>query len=84
MIKSIVTKADLQEYCERDPGGEVKPPGSRPGISQCVARYLKTESGSELIAMANCPAGLLEFQYGSNSPRRLKFPLQCRRFMRFW
>lgn len=76
MIKGIITKADLQDYCERDPGGEVKPPGSKSGISQCVARHLKTESDVELLAMANCPVGLLEFQYGSQAPRHLKFPLR--------
>jgi len=76
MMKGIITKADLQEYCERDPGGETRQYGGKLTIGQCVANYLKSEARTELVAKANCRAGTIEFRYGSKAPSRARFPLR--------
>ena len=40
VIRGIVTKADVQEYCERDPGGVTKQYGGKLTAGQCVSQVL--------------------------------------------
>lgn len=74
-MRGIVTKADLQEYCERDPGGETKAYGGKMTTAQCVARYLREEARTTMVSEANCKAGTVVFSYGDGKPTRAKFPL---------
>jgi hypothetical protein len=73
-MKGIITKADIQEYCERDPGGETKAYGGKLTTTQCVEKYLRTEGRVQMSARANCGARTVEYQYGQNRPTRLKLP----------
>ena len=74
-MRGIVTKADLQEYCERDPGGETKAYGGKLTTAQCVAGYLRKEARTTMVSEANCKAGTMVFSYGDGKPTRAKFPL---------
>ncbi|MBB3020415.1 hypothetical protein FHR70_003496 [Microvirga lupini] len=74
-MRGIITKADLEEYCERDPGGETKQYGGKLTTGQCVSRYQKTERNIVLAAQADCRAGTIQFRYGSQAPRKVRFPL---------
>lgn len=74
-MTGMITKDDLQEYCERDPGGETKPNGGKLTVAQCVAKYYKEEGRTVLASKANCRTGTIEFRYGSNAPQRARFPL---------
>ncbi len=75
VMREIITKADIQEYCERDPGGETKQYGGKLTIAQCVTSYLKSEGKTRLAARANCRIGFVEYQYGKRSQGRAEFPL---------
>ncbi|MCJ2052829.1 hypothetical protein [Methylobacterium sp. J-070] len=74
-MRGIVTKADLQEYCERDPGGETKQYGGKLTKAQCVEGYLRTETRAVLSADANCRAGTVSYRAGGGKTMRLRFPL---------
>lgn len=74
MMKGIVTKADVQEYCERDPGGETQQYEGKLTTAQCVRKYQRQEARSELTASANCRTGTVRFRYGSRVSSA-RFPL---------
>ncbi|KMO34398.1 hypothetical protein VQ02_19180 [Methylobacterium variabile] len=74
-MRGIITKADLQEYCERDPGGETKQNGGKLTVKQCVDKYLRQEARTELSAQANCRTGVVSYQYGGRPTGRARFPL---------
>ncbi len=58
-MRGIITKADIQEYCERDPGGETRQYGGKLTVAQCVAKYMREEGKAKLYAEANCSAGTI-------------------------
>ena len=70
----IVNKADLQEYCERDPGGETKQFGGKLTTAQCVADYLRSEGRATMAAQANCKAGTVSYRYGDRQATMARFP----------
>ncbi|MEN3237856.1 hypothetical protein PUR29_30680 [Methylobacterium ajmalii] len=74
-MRGIVTKADLQEYCERDPGGETKQFGGKLTTAQCVANYLRSEGRATIAAQANCKAGTVSYRYGDRQAAKARFPL---------
>jgi hypothetical protein len=74
-MRGIITKADLQEYCERDPGGETKQYGGKLTVRQCVERYVQQESRATMFAQANCRTGAISYRYGDRVTRRIRFPL---------
>jgi hypothetical protein len=74
LMRGIITRADVQEYCDRDPGEETVQYG--PGkltIPQCVARYYRKLRNVKLLARADCARATLEFHDGGRV-ERLKFP----------
>lgn len=73
-MSGIVTKADVQEYCERDPGGETKAFGGRLTTTQCVDKYVASTSGVTLSSRANCDSGTIAYRY-DGVERRARFPL---------
>ena len=73
-MSGIVTKADVQEYCERDPGGETKQYGGKLTVSQCVNNYLRTAKYDKYFTQANCLTGVLQFFNGQRITN-IKFPL---------
>src|SRR4051794_24715547 len=75
-MRGIITKADLQEYCERDPGGETKEFGGNLTTAQCVTKYFLSDSRVQLAASANCRTGVVQYRYGNRSPQQAKFPLR--------
>src|SRR5262249_30521742 len=74
-MKGIITEADIQEYCERDPGGETTAYGGKWTIRECTTHYLEEVRGVKLVARANCEQAVLDFDYGSRS-KRVRFPVQ--------
>ncbi|AWN55349.1 hypothetical protein DK412_01695 [Methylobacterium sp. 17Sr1-1] len=76
-MRGIVTKADLQEYCERDPGGETRQSGGRLTVKQCVEKYLRQEARAALSAQANCRTGVISYRYGDRNAGRARFPLRA-------
>lgn len=75
VMKGVVTRADLREYCERDPGGETTQYGGRLTIEQCVDQYAEEYDGTALLSEADCSAGTVAFRYGSDDIRRATFPM---------
>src|SRR5690606_23114516 len=59
-MTGAVTRADVDEYCERTDGGDY---GSK---SACVAEVLKLDGGKTYVTTANCPAGTLSSSWGAN------------------
>ncbi|CAO4183655.1 hypothetical protein [Methylorubrum aminovorans] len=74
-MRGIITKADIQEYCERDPGGETKQYGGKLTVRQCIDLYLREEGRATMSAQANCRAGTITYQYGGRVSGRARFPL---------
>jgi hypothetical protein len=74
-MRGIVTKANVQEYCERDPGGETKQSNGKLTIAQCVASNLRSVSRITMVAEANCRAGTVSYRYGDRQTGRARFPL---------
>lgn len=74
-MRGMITKADLQEYCERDPGGETKAYGGKLTTAQCVANYLRSEGRATMTAEANCRAGTVSYRYGERQGGKARFPL---------
>ena len=72
-LKGVVTKADVQEYCERDPGGMRA--GGKLTVEQCISQIQQEIGRVELITTANCNAGTLTFRYGARAPEHAQFPL---------
>ena len=75
LIKGIVTKADIQEYCERDPGGSTIKYGGKETVAMCVEKIYRQEKDTQLIAVANCSTQVLTFRDGSNQEKQVRFPL---------
>jgi hypothetical protein len=74
-MDGIVTKADLREYCERDPGGETTQTSGSLTVGQCVDKYWKEERGAKMRATADCKKGTLTLKDGSQKLRTVRFPL---------
>ena len=74
-MEGTVTKADIREYCERDPGGETTQYGGSLTVAQCVERYWKKERGTELVATADCKRGTLSLRASGQPPQSARFPL---------
>ena len=75
LIKGMITKADIQEYCERDPGGSTVAYGGKLTIAQCVNSMFQRVAKDEMFALANCKTGHLKFRYGTSPEKAVKFPL---------
>ena len=74
-MTGVVTKADIKEYCRRDPGGETVKYGGKLSINSCIRKYMAETGGVELISTANCKTGALSFKHGKNAAVRASFPL---------
>lgn len=73
ILKGVVTTADVQEYCERDPGGMRT--GGKLTVEQCIAQIQQEIGRVEMISTANCDAGTLAFRYGTRTPQSVQFPM---------
>lgn len=76
-MQGSVATPDVQEYCERDPGGETIAYGGKLTIDQCVARYKREVKNIRLEAVANCNQGILSFSYGPSRRQKVKFPISA-------
>ena len=75
-MSGILTKADFQEYCERDPGGETQQYGGKLTLKQCVKRYMQQSGKDKMSSTANCDTGQLSFKLSQKPAQRVRFPLQ--------
>ena len=75
MMRGTVTKADVQEYCGRDPARMTRQSGGKLTVEECVSQTQKDIGQLEMASMANCATGTLTFQYGDRPPRSIRFPL---------
>lgn len=75
MIKGIVTKADIQEYCERDPGGVTRKTGGKLTLKQCVEQEYRSQKELDLKTTASCPLKTLSYRVNGTLIRSIKFPL---------
>ena len=76
-MQGVVTKPDIQEYCQRDPGGETRESGGRLTKAQCVDNYVREVGRPELAAEANCRMGAISFRYAGKQPVRTRFPMSA-------
>lgn len=74
-MRGVITKADLQEYCERDPGGETSQYGGKLTKAQCVQKYLRTTGRVTMIAEANCRSATVSYRYDDRQGGKARFPL---------
>ena len=74
-IKGIITKADIQEYCERDPGGITLNFGGKLTVRQCVEQEYRKKKDTYFETTANCAAKTLSFRYNGKLDRSVRFPL---------
>jgi peptidoglycan hydrolase-like protein with peptidoglycan-binding domain len=74
-LRGIVTKADIQEYCDRDPGGMTRNYGGKLTPEQCVLQIQNEIGRVDLATTADCNSGALIFRYGSRPPTTVQFPL---------
>jgi hypothetical protein len=76
LMKGIITKADMHEYCERDPGGSTIKNGGTQTLDSCVeSGYLQVKD-TQLIAIANCETGVLIMRgYRHSGEKKVRFPL---------
>jgi len=74
-IKGIITKADMQEYCERDPGGITLNFGGKLTVRQCVEQEYRKKKDTYFETTANCAAKTLSFRYNGKLDRSVRFPL---------
>ncbi len=75
-MRGIITRADVQEYCDRDPGAETIPYGGKFTVKQCVARYYRKVRNLKLLARADCARATLEFHDGNFPVRRVQLPFE--------
>ena len=75
LIKGIITKADIQEYCERDPGGSTIQYGGKETVAMCVEKIYRKEKDKQLIATANCSTQVLTVRDYNNKEVQVRFPL---------
>lgn len=75
MIKGIVTRADIEEYCERDPGGMTKKTGGKLTLRQCVEQEYRDQKEFVLETTASCPLKTLRFRINGKLISSIKFPL---------
>jgi hypothetical protein len=73
-MTGTITRADIQEYCERDPGGETTQFGGSITPEQCTSKYFAEAKGAELNVVANCMTGALTLN-DEGEQKRVKFPL---------
>jgi len=74
-IKGIITKADMQEYCGRDPGGITRNFGGKLTVRQCVEKEYRKKKDTYFETTANCAAKTLSFRYNGKLDRSVRFPL---------
>jgi len=75
-MSGIITRADVKEYCDRDPGEETVQYGAgKLTIAQCVARYFRKLQHVKLLARADCARATVEFHDGDRVVR-LQLPAE--------
>jgi hypothetical protein len=68
------SRRDVQEFCERDPGGETVQNGGRLTVTACVDRYLRQVDRIKVVAAADCDGASLVLRNGSDI-KRVHFPV---------
>lgn len=68
-MTGIITPADVQEYCERDPGAETVQFGGKLTTAQCVERYFAKLRNLKLLVRADCARATVEFHDGDRVER---------------
>jgi hypothetical protein len=75
IMKGIITKADMQEYCERDPGAITQKFGGKLTVNQCIEQEYRKKRDIHLETTANCAAKTLSVRYNGRLDRSIRFPL---------
>jgi hypothetical protein len=75
-MSGIITRADVQEYCDRDSGSETIRNGGKLTVAQCVARYYRKLRHVKLLARADCARATLEFHDGNYPVQRVQIPVE--------
>lgn len=74
-ILGVVTKANIQEYCERiHDNGDDKTLAGR--VAKCMRETVPEHAGETISATANCTKGEMRFVNARGKSTRAKFPLQ--------
>jgi hypothetical protein len=74
-MTGIVSRADVQEYCDRAAGDETLPSGRKLTTAQCVGRYFRKLRRVKLLARADCARATVEFHDGDRV-ERLQLPAE--------
>ena len=75
IMHGIVTKEDIIEYCNRDPGGETRQHGGSLTVNQCVGSNSKLAGEAEYISEANCQMDVLVLRRRGEPQRKVVLPL---------
>lgn len=74
-ITGVVTQANIEEYCERDPGAETLQYGGKLTLDQCVEGYLRKLKKQVFRATANCVNRTITFYPNRGKPVGVALPL---------
>lgn len=75
-IKGLITRDDIQEYCERDPGGITRENGGGLTVNQCVEQEYRDQKEFVLETTASCHLKTLRFRINGKLIRSIRFPLR--------
>lgn len=74
-MEGAITKADMREFCDRDPGGETVQYGGALTTDQCAEKYWAQERNVTMTTTADCGKGQLVFMQNGHEPQSVRFPL---------
>jgi hypothetical protein len=75
LLKGRVTRSNIREYCERDPGGETVQFGGKQTVDECVENYYDEVKQKSVTSIADCSQGSLTHKYGEDYSKTLQFPI---------
>jgi hypothetical protein len=74
-MQGRITRADIQEYCNRDPGDETIPHQGKLTIPQCVTKYVRQTANISLFAGADCVLGDVSYSINGKLSGATHFPM---------
>jgi hypothetical protein len=75
-MQGRITRADIREYCNRDPGGETTQYGGKLSIPRCVEKYARQTAKLLLFATADCVSGDISYSVDREPSIATHFPIE--------
>lgn len=75
LMAGFVSRANVREFCERDPGGETVAYGGKESVDQCIEKNYRSVENLRLTATADCAADEVTLRSGSTAFRHVRLPV---------